>query len=122
VSTPSNERVNVRSSEPGLIELDEQGVYEIRSSTSTSGRPDLIAVNLDPSESDLAPLDPTELVAAVTGHASQSSESAAGPTRISSEEAERRQAIWWYLLFAGLVVLAAESVVANHLSRREKFL
>ena len=122
VITPSNERINVRSNEPGLIELNEQGLYEIRSSTNTTGRPDRIAVNLDPAESDLAPIDPTELVAAVTGHASQASETAANSASISAEEAERRQAIWWYLLFAGLLLLAAESVVANHLSKREKFL
>ena len=36
-----------------------------------SARPDRIAVNLDPAESDLTPLDPGELVAAVTGRATQ---------------------------------------------------
>ena len=38
------------------------------------------------------------------------------------EEAERRQAIWWYLLMAGVLILAAETVISNRLSRREKFL
>ncbi len=122
VITPSNDRVTVHANEPGLIELNEQGLYEIRSANNQSGRPDRIAVNLDPAESDLAPLDPAELVAAVTGHASQTSESSSGPAQVSAEEAERRQSIWWYLLFAGLLLLAAESAVANHLSRKEKFL
>jgi hypothetical protein len=122
VITPSNDRVTVHANEPGLIELNEQGVYEIRSANNQSGRPDRIAVNLDPAESDLAPLDPTELVAAVTGHASQTNESTSGPAQVSAEEAERRQSIWWYLLLAGLLLLAAESAVANHLSRKEKFL
>jgi len=122
VITPAGERVNVRSNEPGIVELNEQGLYEIRSSTNMSGRPDRIAVNLDPAESDLTPLDPTELVAAVTGHASQVADGSASAGQISAEEAERRQAIWWYLLFAGILLLAAESAVANHLSRQEKFL
>jgi hypothetical protein len=30
--------------------------------------------------------------------------------------------LWWYLLFTGLLLLAAESAIANHLSRKEKFL
>jgi hypothetical protein len=122
VITPSNEKVNVRSSDPGVIELDEQGLYEIRSSTNTTGRPDRIAVNLDPAESDLSPLDPEELVAAVTGHATQVGSQTSGSTAVSPEDAEKRQGLWWYLLAAGLLLLAAESVVANHLSRKEKFL
>ena len=122
VITPSSDRVTVHANEPGLIELNEQGLYEIRSANNTSGRPDRIAVNLDSAESDLAPLDPAELVAAVTGRASQANESAAGPAQVSAEEAERRQSVWWYLLLAGLLLLAAESAVANHLSRKEKFL
>jgi hypothetical protein len=79
-------------------------------------------VNLDAAESDLTPLDPTELVATVIGHATQVSDASANAGQISAEEAERRQAIWWYLLFAGILLLAAESAVANHLSRQEKFL
>jgi hypothetical protein len=122
VITPSGERMNIRSTEPGIVELNEQGVYEVRSSSNTSGRPDRIAVNLEPSESDLAPLDPTELVAAVTGHATQTADPSANSSQVPPEEAEKSQSIWWYLMFAGLLLLAAESVVANRLSRQEKFL
>jgi len=122
VISPSGERTNIRSNEAGIVELDEQGVYEVRSSTNTSGRPDRIAVNLEPSESDLTPLDPAELVAAVTGHATQAADPSAAASQVSPEEAEKSQGLWWYLLFAGLLLLAAESVVANHLSRQEKFL
>jgi hypothetical protein len=122
VITPGGDRVNIRSSEPGIVELNEQGVYEVRSSTNTTGRPDRIAVNLEPSESDLSPLDPAELVAAVTGHATQAVDPAAAAAQVSPEEAEKAQSLWWYLLFAGLLLLAAESAVANHLSRQEKFL
>ena len=67
-----------RASEPGLLELNEQGIYEIRTGASTSAGPDRIAVNLDPAESDLTPLDPQELVAAVTGRAAQTTADAVG--------------------------------------------
>ena len=68
--TPAGERITVPATEPGVLELNEQGVYEVRAAGAGIGRaPDRIAVNLDPAESDLTPLDPQELVAAVTGRA-----------------------------------------------------
>jgi hypothetical protein len=121
VVTPANERLRVPSTEPGLLELSEQGIYEIRSATG-GGRPDRIAVNLDPAESDLTPLDPQELVAAVTGHAVQTAAETPAPALMKPEDAERRQGLWWYLLAAGLVLLAAEMAVSNYLSRTERFL
>ena len=128
VVTPSNRRITQAAGAPGLLELDEQGVYEIRTAGASGGRPEAIAVNLDPPESDLTPLDPRELVAAVTGQATPSVAQAPGPSApgevsvVDEREAERRQAIWWYLLMAGVLILAAETVISNRLSRREKFL
>jgi hypothetical protein len=106
----------------GLLELSEQGVYEVRAATANAGRPDAIAVNIDPVESDLTPLDPRELVAAVTGHASPESAEPLMTQEMTREEAERRQSLWWYLLLSGIVLLAAETVISNRLSRKEKFL
>ncbi len=122
VITPGGERVNVAATDPGLLELSEQGVYEIRGAGTTTARPDRIAVNLDPTESDLSPMDPPELVAAVTGRASDVAAQAASPADVSIEDVEKQQGLWWYLLFAGLLLLAAEMVVSNLLSRRERFL
>jgi hypothetical protein len=121
VMTPGGDRISVPSSEAGLLELSEQGVYEIRTGSNTN-RPDRIAVNLDPTESDLTPLDPDELVAAVTGHAVQTTALAAAPSEMTPADAEKRQSIWWYLMVAGLLLLAAEMVVSNLLSRNERFL
>jgi hypothetical protein len=120
VVTPSGERLNIAATEPGLVELNEQGIYEIRTGSGSS-RPDRIAVNLDPSESDLTPLDPQELVAAVTGRAVQTTASTVEPVQLTPEEAEKRQGLWWYLLVAGLMLLAAEMAVSNVLSRNERF-
>jgi hypothetical protein len=121
VVTPADERIRIPASEAGLLELNEQGTYEIRSGAGPSTRPDRIAVNLDPAESDLTPMDPQELVAAVTGRAVVTSNQTA-PAEITVEEAERRQALWWYLLVAGVILLASEMAVSNTLSRKERFL
>jgi len=67
-------------------------------------------------------MDPAELVAAVTGHATPSAEQGAAPQEMTREEAERRQSLWWYLMMTGLLLLAVETVISNRLSRKEKFL
>jgi hypothetical protein len=41
---------------------------------------------------------------------------------MTREDAERRQSLWWYLLLAGLLLLATETIISNRLSRKEKFL
>jgi hypothetical protein len=125
VVTPSGERISqssVGEGGEGLLELNEQGIYEIRSTGAASGRPEAIAVNIDPAESDLNPIDPRELVAAVTGHATPTAAQPEQSQEMTREESERRQSLWWYLLMAGLLLLAAETVIANHLSRKETFL
>jgi len=125
VVTPSGDRITQSGAgqgNEGLLELSQQGVYEVRWSGAAAGRPEAIAVNLDPVESDLTPLDPRELVAAVTGRATPTSAQPAVAPEMTREEAERRQGLWWYLLMTGLLLLAAETVISNRLSRREKFL
>jgi Aerotolerance regulator N-terminal/von Willebrand factor type A domain len=118
VMTPDGERLRMSAGDPGVLELNEHGLYEIRSAANGSGRPDRIAVNLDPAESDLTPLDPSELVASVTGRAGPVTvTSTEAPAELPAEEAEKRQNVWWYLLVAGLLMLAAETTVANQLSR-----
>ncbi|MES1254266.1 MAG: BatA and WFA domain-containing protein [Acidobacteriota bacterium] len=117
VVSPAGTRTTQQAGAPGLLELDEQGVYEIRSAGVTNARPQLIAVNLDPAESDLTPIDIPELVASVTGHATPASAETVVPTTATGEETEQRQGLWWYLLFAGLLLLAAETALSNRLSR-----
>jgi len=123
VVTPSGKRVP----QSGPLELDEQGVYEIRPAGGAGAfPPQAIAVNIDPAEEDLSTIDPAELVAAVTGHAPAAGAaalpSAAEAEQIDIKEAERKQSFWWYLLVTGLLLLAAETVVSNRLSQKEKFL
>jgi Aerotolerance regulator N-terminal/von Willebrand factor type A domain len=101
----------------GLLELDEQGFYEVRDAGG-GGRVETVAVNVDTAESDLAPLDPQELVAAVTGQALGSDPNVTDPNmELRPADIERRQAIWWYLLLAGVLLLAGETLLSNRLSR-----
>jgi hypothetical protein len=125
VVTPAGERIaqsSLGEGNEGLLELSEQGVYEVRANGATNGRPEAIAVNLDPAESELNAIDPRELVAAVTGHATPMAVQPEQAQEMTREEAERRQSLWWYLLLAGVGLLAAETMISNHLSRKEKFL
>ncbi len=96
------------------ISLDEQGFYEIRAvgGPASPGAP--VAVNVDPAEADLSHMPPAELVAAVG--ADTSSRAAAGEEQ-TLEQRERSQTLWWYLLLGAMVLLAAETVLANRLSR-----
>lgn len=115
VLTPSGESVPLPGGErPGVLELAEPGFYEIHVRGGEEDRPLTIAANLDVSESDLSPLDPQELAAAVAGRTG--SRNAAGETaQVMPEDQERRQAVWWYLLLAGIVILGIETVASNWL-------
>lgn len=99
-----------------LATLREQGFYELGSKDTPvgSGRP--IAVNVDPSESDLSHLDPQEIVAAVTAvdgqHQTGSDFGSATP-----RDQEGRQRIWWYLLLGALLLMGIETAMSNRLSR-----
>jgi Mg-chelatase subunit ChlD len=121
VVTPSGQRRQIGANEPSILELTEHGAYEARLASTPAARPDRIAVNIDPAESDLTPIDPSELVAAATGHATQGVTASAGPAELTPEEAEKRQNLWWYLLLAGLALLVTELVVANRLSENERY-
>jgi aerotolerance regulator-like protein/VWA domain-containing protein len=100
----------------GLLELADQGFYEIRSQNADEPRPRTVAVNLDPTEADLTSFDPRELVTAVAPQGPGGG--GLGPEdEVSLDVQERRQAIWWYLLVAGLALLALETVISNFYSR-----
>jgi Aerotolerance regulator N-terminal/von Willebrand factor type A domain len=113
VIAPSGERQRLPVARRGL-ELEAPGFYEVRR-LDDSGWSRVAAVNFDPSESDLASLDPEELSGAVT----QKGEGRAAPRAepaLTTEEHERRQALWRYLLGATLLFLALETVFSNRLS------
>jgi hypothetical protein len=112
---PSGARVSIET-EDGALELGEQGFYDIRTQGVGADSATTLASNVDLSESDLAPLDPRELAAAVAGRAPGER---GGPAigRPSDEAQSQAQRLWWYLLVAGGLLLAAETLLSNRLSQ-----
>ena len=119
VEAPSGNRVRVEGdSAPRGLELRERGFYELRAASVAIGAGRPVAVNVDLAESDLSHMDPAELVAAVTAEPGSGTDPSARPQLAGTpEELEQRQGIWWYLLLAALLVLAAETLLANRLAQ-----
>jgi hypothetical protein len=117
VESPSGriERLDGATARP-VVNLEEQGFYELRPAGAARGTGRFVAVNPNPLESDLARLDPQELVAAVGSGRGGGADAGALNTP-TKEERERRQTMWWYLLAGALVLLAVETVMSNRLSR-----
>jgi hypothetical protein len=118
VVSPSGKQDKMGEGGSPSIELAEQGFYSIRMQGTGERRPYEVAVNLDPAESDLSPLSPTEFLGSATGRA------AVTPTGQSLErpemtpaDMEKKQSFWWFLLVGGVLLLLAEAVLANRLSR-----
>ena len=122
VVTPSGERVT----STGPLELDEQGVYEVR---PAGGRGDGAAAG-DRRQHRPGRVRPD---ADRPGRARRGRHRPRGArprrrSRPAETDRVRRQrcreaaGLWWYLLLAGLLLLAAETVVSNRLSQGERFL
>lgn len=114
VLAPSGERVTVDEASH-VLELREQGFYEIRA--ERDAEPIVVASNVNLAESDLTRMDPAEVAAGATGRAGDAASAGASGT-ITPEERERTQRLWWYLLFAGLLLLGGETLVANSIRTR----
>ena len=124
ILTPSGQRrdLPVPVAAPGAtappaaaLELNEQGFYEIRGSGRDAGPMIVAASNVSLAESNLDRMDPKELVAAITGNGSTGST----PSQdvLPDEAQELAQRVWWYLLFAGILLLIAETALAYRYSR-----
>ena len=124
ILTPSGQRRDLQAAvaaTPGAtapaaaLELTEQGFYEIRGSGRDAGPTIVAASNVSLAESNLDRMDPKELVAAVTGNGPSGSTS--GQDVLPDEAQELAQRVWWYLLFAGILLLIAETALAHRYSR-----
>ena len=115
VLTPAGTRVPA-GDKATAVQLREQGFYEIRSG-ERDAEPLVLASNIDLAESDMAAIDPNDVVAGATGRAGGAS-TAGSNTIVTNEERERSQRVWWYLLFGGLLLLAGETVAANAVTTR----
>jgi hypothetical protein len=113
---PAGGRLPLEGEQGRVLELTEHGFYEIREQDRQAELVTIAAANVELAESDRTAIDPTEIVAAVAGTSnSAAAGAAAGP--LPDETQETAQRIWWYLLFAGILLLTGESVLAYRLSR-----
>jgi hypothetical protein len=117
VLTPAGQRVTLDSEGPDVMELAEAGFYEVRSAGRDAEPLLIVAANVDLAESDLTPMDPNDVVAAAMGQAGGATDGPSGPMMLTDVEQEGRQRLWWYLLFAGVLLLGFETVLSNRLSR-----
>jgi hypothetical protein len=115
VITPSGRQVPVDDEGGEVLELTEQGFYELRSRAG-EGVAAVVASNVDSAESDLTTMDPKEIVAAAIGGDDGTPRAAAG-VPLPPDAQERSQRLWWYLLCIGILVLGADTLISNRLSK-----
>ena len=116
--TPSGKRLPLEDegSQAQVLELTEQGFYEIRGQKANSDVT-VVASNVDPAESDLTALDPAEVITAATGSTGQNGQQAALDVPLTPEAQERSQRLWWYLLATGILLLGVDTLFSNWLSK-----
>jgi hypothetical protein len=114
IVSPSGQRLPLDGEGPDVVELAEQGFYEVRGLAAGAEPAMIVAANVDLKESDLGQIAAADVVAAATGRAGGSVPLAAGlpPSDAAQESAQR---VWWYLLFTGLVLLSAETILSNRI-------
>jgi hypothetical protein len=116
VLAPSGKRQDLDGDQSRVLELTEQGFYEIRE--ARPGSPTAVAAsNVELIESDTTAIDPKEIAISVTG-GNRTGPAANGTMVLPDETQERTQRFWWYLLFAGILLLTGESLLAHRLSRQ----
>jgi hypothetical protein len=113
VEAPSGNRAPLDASAPA-VPLDEPGFYTVRALNSDLA-PQTVAVNVDPGEADLTPLDMDGFLAAVAPGASGSAAVSAGTVPVSAAERERRQGLWWYLVIGAALLALAETFLSSRL-------
>ncbi len=113
VLTPSGKRVPLQDEGAEVMELTEQGFYELRARDKDVV---VVAANVDAAEGDLSMMDPKEIALAATG-SGESAGRQGGGTPLTPEAQERSQRLWWYLLIAGLLLLGADTLMSNRLAK-----
>ena len=98
--TPSGQRVALDGEGPEVLELTEQGFYEIRAQGRDAQPAVVVASNVDLAESDMTPIDPKDVTAAALGRA-ESVAANGTPTPPTDDVQEGAQRIWWYLMLPG---------------------
>jgi hypothetical protein len=113
--TPSGRRVPIEDEGAEVMELSEQGFYELRGREPQDVV--VVAANVDPAEADLTPMDPKEIVAAAVGAAPGTNGEGPIGVPLTTEAQEKNQRLWWYLLVLGILLLGADTVLSNRLAK-----
>jgi hypothetical protein len=114
--SPSGKRLPLEDEGTDVLELTEQGFYEVRAATG-EGDLAVVASNVDPTEADLTPMDPREIVAAATGGPADGESESTPGVPLTPEAREKNQRLWWYLLCAGIVLLGLDTVMSNRMAK-----
>ncbi len=113
VLTPSGKRVPLQDEGSEVMELTEQGFYELRARDKDVV---VVAANVDPAEGDLSPMDPEGNRGGRRWRRRSGRRDGSG-TPLTPEAQERSQRLWWYLLVGGLLLLGADTVMSNRLAK-----
>ncbi len=105
---PDGRREALDQEGPARVRLDASGFWMVRGAAERA-QALLLAANVPTEESDPARLDPAHLGLAVAGGVAAAPQTVSGPP----VERERRQRLWWFMLASVLVLLAAETVIAQ---------
>jgi Aerotolerance regulator N-terminal/von Willebrand factor type A domain/Beta-galactosidase trimerisation domain len=112
VDAPSNNRVTERNQTASgdlIVNAKENGFYRLRYGNES----DFAAVNLDGKESDLSKLVIDDFVTAVTGADPKAEAATAAQVKMTDEEREAKQRVWWPLLIVALALFLTEAVLAR---------
>jgi hypothetical protein len=116
VVTPSGRRVPLEDEGAEVMELTEQGFYELRGRENEDVA--VVAVNVDSAEADLTPMDPQEIVVAAVGAGGGPDGEGGEGVPMTPEAQEKNQRLWWYLLIAGILLLAADTLLSNRMAAK----
>lgn len=114
VDAPSGERLterNLTTTGDLIVSGREPGHYRLRYPETMS----FVAVNLDRKESDLSKLNIEDFIAAVSGSESKDTSGNAIDNKLTKEEIESQQRVWWMLLIAALLLFVAEAFLARRI-------
>jgi hypothetical protein len=112
VDAPGGDRLTERNQTATgelIVQARENGFYRLRYPETS----DFAAVNLDSKESDLAKLNAEEFAAAVTGAEAKDAAATAAGEKLTKEEIEGKQRVWWWVLIAALLLFVAEAILSR---------
>ena len=118
VVSPAGQQTTLGGGGAAAVELAEQGFYSVRLPGTGDRRPFTVAVNLDPAESDLTSLPPTDITGTIGTASATSTDQTFDRPAPTPVDLEKRQSLWWFLLVAGLGMLLVEAVLSNIQSRK----